>query len=184
MTIKEKLFNILNRNQTMIIAIDGPSGSGKTTLVNEISKQFNVTIIHMDDYFLPEEKKTVKRLSKPGGNIDIERLQDEVFKRLESDKIYSHHFNCKTQTLQTRPALVKKTVVIIEGVYAHHPKLVSYYDLKVVCYVSRETQLKRLKQRSQPHIYERFINEWIPLEDAYFEAFNIIDEADIIIENE
>ncbi len=179
-----KLEKLLQSDKNLLIAIDGPSGSGKTTLVQELARKYDITVIHMDDYFLPEEKKTEERLKTPGGNVDLERIKTEVFEHLEDDKIPSHHFNCKTQTLETRPELPRHQKVIIEGVYSCHPDLADYYDYKIVLHVSRETQLQRIESRSPSHIYHRFINEWIPLEDRYFNAFSIFENADIILENE
>ena len=36
-------------------------------------------VFHLDDFFLPFEKRTPQRLSTPGGNVDHERAQRELF---------------------------------------------------------------------------------------------------------
>ena len=51
---------VLNRTdkEHVIIAIDGPSATGKTTFAKNIKKHFDCNVFHMDDFFLPDEKKT------------------------------------------------------------------------------------------------------------------------------
>jgi len=43
-------------------------------------------------------------------------------------------------------------------------------------------QHHRLKERNA-ELYTRFVNEWIPMEKMYFEAFRIPEKCDYIIEN-
>jgi len=43
-------------------------------------------------------------------------------------------------------------------------------------------QLQRLEERN-PMLYERFVNEWIPLENKYFDAFNIPEKCDFILDD-
>lgn len=58
------LNNILERIQVrsaeqslLIIGIDGRGGAGKSTLANKIKSNFStVTIVHMDDFYLPSAK--------------------------------------------------------------------------------------------------------------------------------
>ncbi|MCF7925169.1 MAG: (d)CMP kinase [Candidatus Izimaplasma sp.] len=180
----DKLEALLKSQQPMIIAIDGPSGSGKTTLANTLKTKYEVTLIHMDDYFLPNIKKTEERLNQPGGNVDLERIKKEVFEHINDDILVNHHFNCNSQTLEKRPLLKRRKLLIIEGVYSCHPELRPYYDKIIYCDVSRETQLKRIKYRNNKILYQRFVNEWIPLEDKYFNAFQIKEHADFVLNNE
>lgn len=174
----------IEENKKLVIAIDGPSGSGKSTLSSLLEEKYNVLVFHTDDYFLHPSRKTNERLNEPGGNLDYERMQNEIFENLENETIISNHFNCMTNELEYRQAFIRKNIILIEGVYSMHPKFIEYYDLKIFLNVSRETQHKRILQRSNDFMLSRFIKEWIPLEDLYFDTFQIKKLADIVIENE
>ena len=68
----------LPKKPRLLITIDGPCGSGKSTLADALSAALNAPIIRMDDFFLPHALKTPQRLAIPGGNVDLERLMQEV----------------------------------------------------------------------------------------------------------
>ena len=61
-----------------IICLIGPSGSGKSTCAKLISDIYGYPIVHMDDFFLQKEQRTIERLNEIGGNIDYERFNKEV----------------------------------------------------------------------------------------------------------
>jgi hypothetical protein len=68
-----KLDEILKKGSVKI-AVDGHSASGKTTLAKILQDVYRCTVFHMDDYFLRPEQRTPERLSKPGENVDHERV--------------------------------------------------------------------------------------------------------------
>ena len=49
----------------LVIAIDGPSAGGKTTIAEDIKKNFDCNVFHMDDFFLPLTAKPPKDLPLP-----------------------------------------------------------------------------------------------------------------------
>ena len=62
----------------VLAALDGPCASGKTTLAGQAARQLGCPLVHMDDFFLPPARKTPARLAQPGGNVDWERVRDQV----------------------------------------------------------------------------------------------------------
>ena len=68
----------LPKKPRLLVTIDGPCGSGKSTLADALSDALSAPIIRMDDFFLPHALKTPQRLAIPGGNVDLERLMQEV----------------------------------------------------------------------------------------------------------
>ncbi|MCL1877401.1 MAG: hypothetical protein FWF80_00945, partial [Defluviitaleaceae bacterium] len=66
-----------------VIAIDGRSASGKTTLASELAAQTGASVIHMDDFFLPQDLRTEERLNTPGGNVHHERFASEVLPHIK-----------------------------------------------------------------------------------------------------
>ena len=47
--------------------------------------------------------------------------------------------------------------------------------------VNETKQIIRLEKRN-PKLLNRFINEWIPLEEKYFQTLNVKEQADYLID--
>ena len=45
-----------------------------------------------------------------------------------------------------------------------------YYDARHILTAPYETRLERIRRRDGEYMLGRFVREWIPLEDRYFEA--------------
>ena len=61
-----------------------------------------------------------------------------------------------------------------------HPELREYYDLAVFAETDPETQLARIEKRD-PDKMDVFRERWIPMENRYFETFDVRGKADIVI---
>jgi uridine kinase len=163
-----------------VIAIDGSAASGKSTFAELIAKRFGSSVFHMDDFFLPPDLKTPKRLSEPGGNVDYERFKTEITDRLFlSERLSYNKYNCQTGKLSHIETEVVFPV-IIEGAYCLHPLLRDVFDLKIFLEVKSDIQMRRIIKRGGLEILKRFQDEWIPLEIAYFNALKIREICDII----
>ena len=181
----------LDESGRVTVAIDGKCGSGKTTLASIIGEVFadkGTSTIAMDDFFLPPEKRTPKRYQEPGGNVDYERFYDEVAVKLASTAAFSYNvFDCSQMMINgTKTVADIKTapVRIVEGSYSMRTELRGFYDIKVFTDIDEESQHRRILQRNGAEMLKRFICEWIPLENRYFEAFEIRDNCDFIFEEE
>lgn len=178
----KRLRLLLKEQTSVVVAIDGRCGSGKTTLSEIISERLDCNIIHTDDFFLRPQQKTPERLSEVGGNIDYERFKNEVVDKLKTEKSFSYRpYDCGTRALREPINIEPKELTIIEGSYSCHPYFGSYADLKIFVTAPREIILGRLTKRN-PKLTERFINEWIPLEERYFGGFSVEERADIVID--
>ncbi len=181
------LFNLIDEkiksNDSLIIAIDGPSASGKSYLSEILLNKFDCNIFHMDDFFLPHEKKTKERLAIPGANVDHERFLKEVLIPLKnkSEFIYDK-YSCQTGEKEKSCVTKLKKINFIEGVYSHHDNLNEYYDLRIFLDTTREIQLDRILKRSNEFMLNRFKTEWIPLEDLYFSKCNVKQNSDLVID--
>lgn len=164
-----------------VIAIDGMSGSGKSTFAALLHETFyKSNLFHMDDYFLQPSQRTPERLTEVGGNVDYERFYDEIVCNLNNKNGLSYRkYDCCTQTLGDFEHVSWQPLVIIEGSYSHHPYFGNAYDLRVFLDVSAKEQRKRILLRNGEFMLNRFISEWIPKENAYFEKFEIKNAATI-----
>lgn len=177
-----KLDQLKRTKSGAVCAIDGMCASGKTTLSKLLSTVLQAPVYHMDDFFLPPAKRTKARLAEAGGNVDYERFKTDVLHPLLSKKPFSFRpFDCSSMDFAEPVSCDIADLSIIEGSYAHHPTLAGDYDFKIFLSVDPNLQLKRIRKRNGDKMLERFKNEWIPMENRYFEAFDICGKSDYVI---
>ena len=179
--IQKRIDELLKQKDHVIVAIDGPCTSGKTTLAGKLAEIYDCNLFHMDDFFLRPEQRTPERFAEPGGNVDYERFQEEVLIPLFSGKPFSYRsFDCKTFTLSDAVPVTHKKLTIIEGSYCNHPSFGDPYDLKIFLTITPELQLQRVLERPQ-FLHQRFFEEWIPMENRYFDTFQVQKSCNLII---
>ena len=178
---KHQINMLLEEKNFVIVAIDGKCTSGKTTLASQLAEIYDCNVFHMDDFFLRPEQRTPERFAEVGGNVDYERFHEEVLLPLKSGKAFSYRpFDCSTFTLAAPVTVAPKKLNVIEGTYSHHPYFGNSYDLKILLTVDEEIQRQRILERPA-FLHKRFFEEWIPMENRYFDGFAIPSEADFII---
>ena len=178
---KHQINMLLEEKNFVIVAIDGKCTSGKTTFASQLAEIYDCNVFHMDDFFLRPEQRTPERFAEVGGNVDYERFHEEVLLPLKSGKAFSYRpFDCSTFTLAAPVTVAPKKLNVIEGTYSHHPYFGNPYDLKIMLTVDAETQRQRVLERPA-FLHKRFFEEWIPMENRYFDGFAIPSEAGFII---
>ncbi len=181
--IYKRIDELLREKTICIVAIDGRCGSGKTTFAKQIAKHYDTNLFQMDDFYLPFEMQTEQRLELAGGHMDHERFFLEVIDPLLAQKPFDYRaFDCQKQDYKQKTQILPKKFNIIEGSYAMHPNLSGMYDLKVFMSVNVHKQMQRIEQRSGDVKAIRFKNLWIPMEEKYFEEFNIEKQCDFVID--
>lgn len=177
--MKDTILKLLKNSGHCTVAIDGRCAAGKTTLAEKIAKELDCNVFHMDDFFLRPEQRTPERLAEAGGNIDYERFLEEVLVPLSKGLPFSYRpYDCRNQVLSLPIQVEPKAINIIEGSYSLHPHFERYYDLKILLEIDTATQRKRLSRRN-PALYDRFLTEWIPMEEQYFNETKIAERCDI-----
>ena len=173
--IRNRIDELLSQKEQVIVAIDGNCTAGKTTLAGKLAELYDCNVFHMDDFFLRPEQRTPERYAEIGGNVDYERFAEEVLIPLRAGKSFSYRpFDCSTFALVDSVTIAPKKLNIIEGTYSHHPYFGDPYDLKIRLTVTPEVQRQRILERPA-FLHKRFFEEWIPMEDRYFENFGISD---------
>jgi len=180
----EVLQKIRSRSgRPVFIAIDGRCAAGKTTLAGWLKEKFDCTVnvIHMDDFFLQPHQRTKERLMKPGGNIDYERVLEEVMHPLVQGKGFSYRiYDCKKMEMSSEIYIQPAEISIIEGSYSCHPALWDFYYLRMFLNVEPEEQLRRICRRNGAEAVSVFQERWIPLEEKYFSAYQIQKRCDYL----
>jgi len=169
-------------NGKTVVAIEGGSASGKSTLSRLLENLYDCTVFHMDDFFLRPEQRTPERFAEVGGNIDWERFLFEVLQPLNKGEVINFRkFDCSSMALGKNETVIPKKLVIVEGAYSMHPQLEKCYDFSVFLDISPALQQKRILHRNLAQMAQRFFNEWIPLENVYFEKTNVRNRCDMVI---
>mgnify|MGYP000120553628 CR=1 len=172
---------LLKAKEYVNVAIDGNSGAGKTRLSHLIGEIYDCNIFHMDDFFLTPELRTEERLKEPGGNVDYARFRNEVLDNIKKREEFAYRvYNCSKGTFDRQVKVSPKRLNIIEGCYSMHPCLIEDYDLKIFLSIGKEKQKARILKRNGPSKLKRFVEEWIPLEDMYFNELNIPGKCDLV----
>lgn len=180
--IKDKIDELSETRDRLYIAIDGKSGSGKSTLADFLKKIYKCNIFHMDDFFLRPELKTEKRLREVGGNVDYLRFKSEVVDKLLTDTEFDYQiYSCKSMTLTDYIHVRPKKINIVEGVYSLHPTISDIYDFKIFLDIPADIQSFRILERNGSFMHKRFMNEWIPKENEYFEKMKIKEKCNMIL---
>lgn len=170
-----------NPNKPLLISIDGMCGSGKTTLSKLLESIYDCNVFHMDDFFLQPHQRTEKRLNEVGGNVDYERFFDEVLSHINDKNGLSYRiYDCQTGQLGKTITVPYKQINIIEGVYSNHPYFKDAYDIRFFLEIPETLQKERIIKRNGKEFANRFFTEWIPKENAYFNAFSVKDKCTLI----
>ena len=166
-----------------LTAMDGPCATGKSTLGARLARLYSCPLFHMDDFFLPPERKTPERLAQPGGNVDYERFFAQVLSPLSrGEPVLYQPYRCHSGTLEAARTIPPAPLAVVEGVYSLRPESQSLYQVKCFLTAPWPVREARLLDRCGPDGLERFRTLWIPLEDQYFQVFSISGSCDVHLE--
>lgn len=164
----------------LTVAIDGRCAAGKTTLAAQLMEKTGCNVLHMDYFFLRPEQRTPERLHTPGGNVDYERFLQEALLPLREGAAFSYRpYDCHKQALTDPVFVTSQPINIVEGSYSCHPALWKHYDLTIFLTVDPDEQLRRILARNGDACAIRFQEKWIPLEERYFQEWDIPARCDL-----
>lgn len=186
-----KYFNVFQsidilsqKKSSVLVAIEGNSTAGKSHLARLLSSVYDCNVIKTDDFFLQKHQRTQERLTETGGNIDCERFKSEISDNIGKGRAFSYRpYDCRKKSLGDPVKVYVKKLNVIEGSYSLHPVMGTEFDLKIFLETDIETQKERVLSRNGPEMYERFENEWIPMENKYFKEFQIKEKCDLVYKN-
>ena len=175
----------LAEKERFLVAIEGGAGSGKSTLGQLLTRIYDCTLFHADDYFLQPHQRTPERMAEVGGNLDRERLEREILRPLHSgEPVVWRRYDCHSQSLCAEEEMEPKALTILEGAYSMHPDLAHYYDMSVFLRIGPDLQAQRILSRNGPEMAQRFFSTWIPMERRYFEQMDVENRCDLTLEVE
>jgi uridine kinase len=177
-----KLDELSHVQDQVFVAMDGFSASGKTTLGEKLKKIYNANLVHTDDFFKKITIDPKDPLSIHGANIDFDKINQEIVNPFMHKTGYHYRpFDFKQHAHMDQVHVDYQPMLIIEGAYSMHPKLLANYDYKVFVQVSRFKAYLRIFKRNGFKRLLKFIRMWIPKEIAYVKAMEIKNQADLIL---
>ncbi len=177
----EKIDRLLNSRLSVTVAIDGNSGAGKSFFANALKNYYGCQVLHTDDFFLPRAMRSKERLSEDGGNVHYERLRDTVLNIKKTDGCEYQRYDCALDEFK-KETLPPCRLNIVEGCYSLHQSIRNEYDLAVLVKANRAVQVGRILVRDGKDKLKRYIDEWIPLEDAYLSRLDTTGVDTVVID--
>lgn len=184
-----------------IIGICGGSGSGKTTFAKKLQKQcdFELPILHMDSYYLPEQPKeffTCK--GKPNYDhpaaFDWELLRTHLSQLKEGKDIEAPVYDFKTSSRLSETVKIKATdIILFEGIFTlFDQEIRNLLDIRSFLHVDSDIRFARRmnrdvkeRGRSVESVIEQYYETVRPMYQKYLDPqrqhadFVVGEETDI-----
>ena len=178
------LERLARENAPAVIAVDGRCGSGKTGFASlaagTLARAAN--LVHMDDFYLPPDRRRADWTEVPAGNMDLERFREEVLLPARAGRLETYRpYDCQTGRLKEPVELNGASLTIVEGTYSQHPSLAGCYDYKIFLTCDRDEQTRRLRVREGEY-FPTFDRVWRTLEERYFAACGVEEAADLAVD--
>ena len=165
-----------------ILAIDGCCGSGKTFLSGLLAEVFHCSVFHMDNFYLPPERRSDRWMTEPAGNIDRERFLREVLIPLKNgEKVLYRPYSCQKRAMMPAVEISPGRLAVVDGSYSMHPDFRSYYDFRVFLTCLANVQQRRIFLRGDGKHLEDFLEWWIPAEERYFDSMRVSETCDLVL---
>lgn len=183
-TILQRIDGLRSTEKILLVCIEGCCGSGKTMLAERLRQHYRCNVIHMDDFYLPVNRRQKDWERIPGQNMDFARLRSEVIEPLSRGEPCQYvAYDCSRGDFRTAERMSPADMIVLEGSYCLHPNLGIKADLAIFVRCSQSEQLKRLKDREGERI-EMFRKRWIPLENRYHRDYHVVSRCDILYETD
>jgi uridine kinase len=157
---------------TVWIGVDGFGGSGKTTFAARIAAAVpRAVLVHVDDFARPWVAEW-----------EFDRFRTELVAPLRANTTARYQrFDWPSETLAEWHEIEPGAVMVIEGVSSTRPETGVPWALTVWVDTPREVRLERALERDGPDQLPRWLDDWMPSEDAWAERAQPLDWIDLVI---
>ncbi len=199
-----EIIHSIHLNHPVRVGIDGVDASGKTILADELVKPFevlgrDVIRVSIDRFHNPREVRYRQGRTSPQGyyedSFNFEAIISQVLEPLgpHGDLEYrpeSFDFVSDSEIICSTQQANIESILIFEGVFLHHPKIVEYWDFTVFVQASFETTIKRAYDRDL-HLFETpgqieklYSTKYIPGQQIYLETESPDNKANVVFHND
>jgi uridine kinase len=157
---------------TVWIGVDGFGGAGKTTFAARIAEAVpRATVVHVDDFARPWIAEW-----------DFDRFGADVVAPLLAGRPARYQrFDWPTETLAEWYELQPGQVIVSEGVSSTRPETGVPWALTVWVEAPRDVRLQRALDRDGPELMPRWLDDWMPSEQAWAARAHPFGWIDLVI---
>jgi uridine kinase len=158
--------------RTAWLGIDGFGAAGKTTLAGAIAAaSARASVVHVDDFTGPgvrewDWERFDAQLAAPLRRGDVARYE-----------VWAWQHEAWAGWISVAPG----RLVVVEGVSSTRHEVDVPWDLTVWVDAPREVRLARAVDRDGPELLPRWLDDWIPLEEAYAAREHPRQRVDVIV---
>lgn len=158
---------------TVWIGVDGRAGSGKTTFAARLAAVVpRVRVVHVDDFSGPREQTWDWRRFDQQVAAPLRGGRSARYQRWDWDRDEG------AEWWDVEPG----AVVVVEGVSALRSEVTVPWSLRIWVDAAREVRLRRALERDGPALMPRWLNEWMPSEEAYIAREEPRGRCDIVLD--
>ena len=187
-TLAAELVRAPRRHSTMLLGIDGGGGAGKSTFARSLQAALaplvgHVTLVQMDDFFLPSPQQRPAKDDFVDGKIAWQRLRDQVLSPLKAEQPGCYQrYDWPSHTLQEWHTVDVGGILIVEGIRALRRELAPLYDHRIWVECPRSARLSRGIARDGEVARARWELDWMPAEDRYIREHQPREVADLVVD--
>jgi uridine kinase len=159
--------------RTVFIGVDGFGGSGKSSLADAIAAAVaRVVVVRVDDFWGPSISEW-----------DWARFRAQVLEPLLADRPARYQiWNWVDDVGGEWVDLSPGRVVVVEGVSATRAEAGVPWDLTVWVEAPRDVRLDRALERDGPALLHRWLDDWMPSEEAYAARERPQERVDLLVD--
>ena len=176
----EKIFNLIYKQENILIGVVGESASGKSTLIKEIQKSATrldlpISFLNADNYY-KDVSEIVRRTNKNVSTLikeslldldcpeafDLGLLKGDLFKLKNGTNIFSPKYSMDGTggSIPNQIQVQSNNVIITEGIAVAYEEVSDVFDFKIYVDIDIDTRKERFINRSKERqIEEGDINE-------------------------
>lgn len=197
--IAEKIKHLHRVERTLIIGIDGLGGAGKSTISEKlhnllVSDNFNVTLLHIDDFIHPRAVRYNNNYAEWKCYYNLQwrydYLTNKVIKPIRNNTDFNEKIELYDKDNDTyflsQTNVPAGSIVIIEGVFLQRRELNGVFDYIIYIDVPEKIRLERVLERDgyigdKQQIKAKYDNRYFPAEHHYIKICSPDTNADYII---
>ena len=153
-----------------IVAVDGYAGAGKSTLAQWLAAQLEVAqVVTLDDFYRalsPDQEASLHADAALQAYFDVVEFANNILRPLQNNTIANWQPIDWLSAASLEPKqLLPQGVVLVEGVFACHARLLDNVDMSVMVVTNGTTCQQRVLERPQPDAH--WYDHWAATEDWY-----------------
>jgi hypothetical protein len=163
-----------------VVAVDGHGASGKTTLAGRLCDLCEASLVHTDDFFIPEAAAGGDGGQAIGSYYDLARLRREALGPLRAGReaVYRPYDWDSGRLSDEYTHVAPAGLVVVEGVCSAGPALRDLVDKTIYVKTPEAERMSRLRGLIAPEDWD---DEWLRAERRYFADIAPEESFDIVI---